>query len=223
MTDTLNQYPVLLSASLPDELRGTPAADDLYGLLVVLVGGILRRGGVVVFGGHPSVTPLVHRVAATMQIRPAQIRLHLLRRFEAIVAPEVWDRGVFGDPIWTGDSQAKGDTLAAELELMRDRMAQEAEAAVFVGGKLQGFLGKQPGIVDEFLRFRRRRPHGPAYLLGALAGATAALITDRVEEQNTLSEVERQLLHETGNVDLAASLVLMDLERHANRSRGGRG
>lgn len=219
--DTLNNYPVLLSASLPDELKGTRAADDLYGLLVVLAGGILRRGGVFVFGGHPSVTPLVHRVATQMQVQPGQIRLYQLRRLAKLAPKEIGDRSVFGEVQWSGEAEGTLETLAIELESMRDRMVQEAAAAVFVGGRTQGFLGGKPGILDEFQRFRRLRPRGPAYILGALAGVSALLIRDRTEEMNSLTEVERQLLHETGDVDLAASLVLMDLERQANRPRSG--
>ncbi len=61
---SLHGLPVFLSASLPEALRRTPRALDLQFFLVAFVRGLLAAGGRLIFGGHPSVTPLVQRVAS---------------------------------------------------------------------------------------------------------------------------------------------------------------
>src|SRR5687767_4551221 len=59
---------VFLSASVPDELSGTSRAQDFFDFLVVVAGGVLSAGGRLIFGGHPSVTPLLHRVVEAMRL-----------------------------------------------------------------------------------------------------------------------------------------------------------
>src|ERR1035441_2936379 len=143
-TTVLRGLPVMLSASLPDDLVGTSRAQDLYDLLVVLAGGILSSGGRLVFGGHPSVTPLIHRVAQGAGVREGQVTLFQLERFRQQAPIEVQDRSIFGEVRWCED-----------LESMRQGMAAMANAGVFVGGKTVGYVGNKPGIPDEFERFFR--------------------------------------------------------------------
>jgi hypothetical protein len=171
-TTCLKGLPVMLSASLPDDLVGTSRAQDLYDLLVVLAGGILSSGGRLVFGGHPSVTPLLHRVAKGAGVREGQVTLFQLERFREQAPAEVQDRSVFGEVLWCED-----------LESMREGMAAIADAGVFVGGKTAGYVGSKPGIRDEFERFVKRHPLGPVYLLGLLDGETRLLIEEKSGEQ----------------------------------------
>jgi SLOG cluster3 family len=203
-TTCLKGLPVMLSASLPDDLVGTSRAQDLYDLLVVLAGGILSSGGRLVFGGHPSVTPLLHRVAKGAGVREGQVTLFQLERFREQAPAEVQDRSVFGEVRWCED-----------LESMRECMAVIADAGVFVGGKTAGYVGNKPGIRDEFERFVKRHPLGPVYLLGLLDGETRLLIEEKSGEQpwgpRYLSSEERELLRFASSPDLAAGLVLADL------------
>ena len=53
----LKGLPVMLSASVPDELAGKPRAQDLVTAAMLLTHQILSANGRVVFGGHPSITP----------------------------------------------------------------------------------------------------------------------------------------------------------------------
>lgn len=203
-TSALRGLPIMLSASLPDNLVETSRAQDLYDLLVVLAGGILSSGGRLVFGGHPSVTPLIHRVAKGAGVREGQVALFQLERFRQQAPVEVHDRSVFGEVRWCED-----------LESMREGMAAMANAGVFVGGKTTGYLGNKPGIRDEFERFVKRHPAGPVYLLGLLDGETRRLIEEKSGEQpwepRYLSGEERELLRSAASPDLAAGLVLADL------------
>ncbi len=202
----LDDFPVFLSASLPKTLRGTPRALDLQGFLVAFVRGLLAASGRLVFGGHPSVTPLVQRVAS--DFGAGRIELFQLKRFRATAPPEV-SREEF--VVHWIDSE--------ELAPMRDQMVARARAGVFVGGltRDEAPIGGVPGIRDEYERFLKCHPEGPAYLLGLLDGEAAALIRefDDAGELNRQRAEERRLLHETDDVDLAASLVLADLRRVA--------
>jgi hypothetical protein len=211
-TTGLKGLPVMLSASLPDDLVGTSRAQDLYDLLVVLAGGILSSGGRLVFGGHPSVTPLIHSVAKSAGVREGQVTLFQLERFRHQAPAEVQDRSVFGDVRWCED-----------LASMREGMAAMADAGVFVGGKTSGNVGGKPGIRDEFERFVRRHPKGPAYLLGLLDGETRRLIEEKGGEQpwepKHLSVEERELLRFASSPDLAAGLVLADLTHMVDARR----
>lgn len=195
---------LLLFASLPDELVGTPRAQDLYDLLVVLGGGVLSSGGGLVLGGHPTTTPLVHRIAGSVGVDSGQIQLFQLEQFRASAPAEAFDERIFGRVRWCSD-----------LASMRESMAGTANAAVFAGGRTSGNVGGRLGIRDEFERFLTHHPEGPAYLLGSLAGETAKLIAE-CEPSPTwgpkqLSGRERQLVAASDSVDLAASLVLTDL------------
>lgn len=203
-TTELRDLPVMLSASLPTELNGTNRAQDLYDLLVVLATGILTSGGRLVFGGHPSVTPLIHRIAQSADARQGQITLFQLEQFRAQAPIQIQDRSVFGEVRWCKD-----------LQEMRDGMAAMAEAGVFVGGKTSGSVGGKPGIRDEFERFVARHPRGPVYLLGLLDGETQRIIQETSGNQTWkpqyLSSEERALLRDAPSPDLLAGLVLADL------------
>ncbi|HEX9733193.1 MAG TPA: hypothetical protein VGG06_14560 [Thermoanaerobaculia bacterium] len=207
---SLEGLPVFLSASLPQALSGTPRALDLQGFLVAFVRGLLAAGGRLVFGGHPAVTPLVQRVAS--DFGEGKVDLYQLTRFRDYAPAEV--RAPQFVVHWV-DSDS--------LEPMRDRMVDEAQAAVFVGGKTrdEAPIGGAPGICDEYRRFLRRHPGGPAYVLGLLGGEAERLareLENNGGEPNGLNAKERRVLHHTTDVDLAASLVLADLRRLARKS-----
>lgn len=202
----LEGIPVCLSASLPEELRGTPRALDLQQLLVALLRGLLAGGGRLVFGGHPSVTPLIHRVASEAGFPTPSVELYQLTRFRAEAPQEIYAPTFLLHWI---DSQ--------DLAPMREEMARISAAALFVGGKTHGYIGPRPGIRDEYERFLAHHPEGPAYLLGLLEGEARCLIREMERagqrEPNRLSPAELEILHHTPDVDLAVSLVLADLRR----------
>src|SRR5206468_1718175 len=107
--------PVLLSASLPEELQGTHRALDLQQLLVALLRGLLTGGGRLVFGGHPSVTPLIQRIASEAGLSVPSIELYQLTRFRDEAPEEIY-----------GPTFALHWVDAAELSTMRDEMAERS-------------------------------------------------------------------------------------------------
>ena len=92
--------------------------------------GVLGSGGRLVFGGHPSVTPLMHRVVSQAGFRPRRIDFLQLERSP----PEV------------NESTFKVSWIDSEdLGPLREEMARRSRAGVFVGGKTSGFIGEVPG------------------------------------------------------------------------------
>jgi hypothetical protein len=214
MTDP-TPLPVLLSASVPDEIAHSPEAQRLYELVAAIVRALFDQGARLVFGGHPTITPLVHRLARERGAAAPPVELFQLERFRADAVPETFDASVFPNVHWIGDPAAG---LAQDLAGLRDPMVQLARAAVFVGGKTTGFRGSKPGIRDEYERFRARHPEAPVYLLGTVGGETARLIEDAAQddsgadwEKNGLHGEARHVLHASHDPALLAALVARDL------------
>lgn len=125
------------------------------------------------------------------------------------------------------------------LTAMRRELTSAAHAHVFVGGKLAGYAGAQPGLLEEAsLAIAAKHP---VYMIGALGGATAALVdtlrgTDAAAPfgeagsagealasglrgrgaaalRNGLSDAENAELFETTDLPRAIELVLLGLGR----------
>ena len=81
---------------------------------------------------------------------------------------------------------------AISLSQMREEMSQVSIARVLVGGKLHGYSGKMPGIMEEFLRAVKRKQ--PIYLIGGFGGMA----------QRIASGIMRKEMY---NIDFFNSLV----------------
>jgi len=121
---------------------------------------IAASGGKIVFGGHPSITPLVHEAIAKLG-KKKMVHLFQLEKFKNQAPREIHDADVFDDITWIGDGTSLVDE---ELGQMRDAMAAASDSAVFIGGKTKDSLTKKPGIRDEYNRFLTKHPDGPVYL-----------------------------------------------------------
>lgn len=206
---------VMLSASMPTGLIGTPCAQDLYTAIVLITHQVVASGAHIVFGGHPSITPLVHEAIAKLG-KKRVVHLFQLKRFKDQAPKEILNENVFHDIIWIGDEKVSGDNDMDEaLGQMRDAMAGASEAAIFIGGKTDDSLSKQPGIRDEYNRFLTKHPEGPVYLVGLMDGETLNIINElerkNDKEKNRLSDKELQVIHHSKNIDLIVSLILEDL------------
>lgn len=212
----LNGLPVFLSASFPEELLHTPRAQELYFSVVVFTRRILAAGGRLVFGGHPSMTPLVRRAA--LSVGGGQVDLYQLNRFRDKAPKEILDKNVFHEIHWFGEMIGKEQLpIGEELAEMREVMVAAAQTAVFIGGKTTGFSGAIPGIRDEYQRFLKRHPKAPVYLVGMMAGATLDIIRELdhagQSEPNGLSEEERRIVCYATDIERIAPLVVKDMAR----------
>lgn len=198
---------VQLSASLPEPERLPDlryAQRTLHDFVTAFTSGLLHGGGRLVFGGHPTVTPVVHELAqrdfSTSQ-RKELISLHQLRRFGAAIPRQAL---AFETLHWHGEPSGAAP-IAAELGLMRDAMARESQAAVFLGGKFDGLGG--PGLLDEYNRFRAAQPTAPVHLVALLGGYTTQLITDHEGRDPHVH------VHRDHDVDLVVARILAQLAR----------
>jgi elongation factor G len=212
----------MLSASLPEELVGSSRGQELFDVIVSVVGGILSANGSLVFGGHPSVTPLVHRVASSFNLKQPKISLFQLKRFQEHVPAEVYDGKVFRQITWIGSESESGSVpIGHDLTEMRRQMVRVSRAGIFLGGKTSSFEGSIPGIREEYQLFISHHAAGPVYLLGVLGGEVKEIIRSMrmkgTREPNSLTEEELSSIHNSDDIDFATSLVFADLRRYVTQ------
>ncbi|MDZ3798096.1 MAG: hypothetical protein U0T03_04760 [Xanthomonadales bacterium] len=182
---------IFLSSSVPEHGRGNfyESADPFLiqfavrELLTVCLG---RRR--VVWGGHPSITPMVHAVCKDfgMEFEPPVV-LYQSRFFENRF-PE--DNKYFETVLVDG---VEGDLANSLVALRRAMLSRPIQAAVFIGG--------MEGIFQEYAMFQEL--HGPnanAVALGAPGGAARQLAEDALLNGNRDPDLDRidfaRLLHE---------------------------
>lgn len=164
---------VFLSASIPlppparhakyfDTADQIAIRDAIRALISVVI-----PAGVVVFGGHPAITPMVRLLVLN---RGLPIKGHLFlfqsRYFEKQFPPEVreFENLVLVDAV-------KND-LELSLIAMRKAMisSRDFSAGVFIGG--------MEGVEKEYEMFRRIHPKKPVYPI-ASTGAAAQVLFER--------------------------------------------
>jgi hypothetical protein len=157
---------IFLSASVPVPGRGTYHEDAspfliqfaVRELLTVILG---RR--LLVWGGHPAITPMVWSVCEDIGVSYANA-VHL---FQSLYFKDVFpeENARFQNVTYT--DAVDGD-LQASVSAMRDCMLQGTfDAGVFIGG--------MEGIFDEFHRFRERHRDAAVVVIGSGGGAARQL------------------------------------------------
>jgi hypothetical protein len=154
---------VFLSASVPDPKRApdfakTADAVAISAAVSALVYVTLGRR-LLVWGGHPGITPMIAVVASEMSVDYGDwVKLYQSRYFEDEF-PE--DNKRFNNAIYTDVS---GDRPSSLLH-RRERMFAEHkfEAAVFIGG--------MQGIFDEYHMLEKLLPESALIALGSPGGA----------------------------------------------------
>lgn len=211
-TPKLDGLRVLLSASIPEGFSGTSAAQDFYSAVVTITRRILAAGGHLVFGGHPSITPLIRRAAATVARGPEAITLYQAVNFRDKAPPEVHDPGLFPDVRWVGDATA---SVPENLSVLREAMAADSDAAILIGGRHEASLTGEPGLREEHRRFLDHHLRGPVYLVGLLYGEARRMAEEaaagRLPEPNGLDDAGRKEVHFGRNLDLIAPRIAQDI------------
>jgi hypothetical protein len=159
---------IFLSAGVPDPNAphfmgaGDSAAISaaVSALLYVTLG---RRR--LVWGGHPSITPMVWSYAETMSVDYGSWVKLYQSEFFGDEFPE--ETALFQNVVIT----ERDDDLASSLQHMRKRMLDETEfgAAVFIGG--------MKGIVDEYMLFKEQQPQAVIIPIMSTGGAAEILGT----------------------------------------------
>ncbi len=162
----MNKGPIFLSASVPErELdRFVPDPVAIREAVRALVAETVRDR-MLVFGGHPAISPLVEHDARDLQATDNVI-IYQSMFFEKKI-PEVAKK--FRNLRWTPADPAGRD---ASLALMRTQMIHSTpfEAAVFIGG--------MDGLFEEWNIFTSRYPHVPAFPIASTEGAARIIWTN---------------------------------------------
>lgn len=88
------------------------------------------------------------------------------------------------------------------LSEMREEVGKASEAHICAGGKPAGYLGKMPGILEEFLIALKKM--NPIYLVGGLGGITHIICQYLLQKTDVPKELTKdwQVEHTVGYADL---------------------
>ena len=179
INDQLNDKFIFLSVSLPSAdrhqkyyLNTNPL--NITNAVVSFIESILKSYGKIIFGGHPTISPLVLTVAKKFisilnsEKDPVRIYIYQSEMFRDKISKftnELLDLGI-GKIIWT---KGFNDLREKSLNDMRVQMLKEhnISAGIFIGG--------MEGIEEEFDLFKDIYPETPMYLIGSSGGATKIL------------------------------------------------
>lgn len=126
---------VLLSSSFPSGARGEEVRPfdvaQIADACVHVSRALLRAQKTIVFGAHPTISPLLLSLAAERGIVD-QISIHQTRWFQHEIPKDTrrFQEMGFGAITWT----EAGDDRESSLTVMRTKMVSEVQAAVFIGG-----------------------------------------------------------------------------------------
>ena len=173
MSSLAGQY-VFLSASFPsgERARRFPPFDpgEIADAVTAVVRAVLKGDGKLLFGGHPTITPLVLMIASELN-RKAVVDVFQSHWFEDQITPEVHAlaEAGYGCIHWTPKLESREQSLQ---EMRREMLCfdQPIAAGVFVGG--------MEGIRDEFDQFGASVQNAPRIPLPGAGGAAAQLPLD---------------------------------------------
>jgi hypothetical protein len=208
---------VFLSASVPSPERAEryrrveDAHVEIEEAVISLARAVFTEGGALVFGGHPTISPLVAMVAGEY-ITPRlaggseeEVRtpIHIyqseaykgyvpdetLMMFRAGYATLHWTEAVDGERF---DPEAPRDRprCPKSLRRMREQMIRETAPVAMV------CIGGMEGVEEEAKIFRELRKREPIYVFGETGGAAALLAERRGDE--TLRVIDREILKRLG-------------------------
>lgn len=210
---------VFLSGSIPtserskDYRRVEDAPFKIEEAVISLARSVFFEGGKLVFGGHPSISPLIAMVAGEyLSPRVAEdnrpinresekgqkpVIIYQSRAFENILPNETWllQRLGYAEIHWveTIDSetfdptQRDGQPVPKSMKEMRTRMVAETKPIAMV------CIGGMDGVERELDIFREIQKYAPIYTLRSTGGA-AALIAARTDY--SVRVIDDELLHE---------------------------
>lgn len=197
------RFTVLLSASVPSTKRSEKYQENYTKIknaqiqieeaVIGLARNIFQAGGRMVFGGHPSISPLVAMVATEFRLnkeieninrnkeQERPITIFQSRAFEKVIPKETTGLFALGysNIVWTDaiDGEEFNPKIQGKpqceksLALMRRQMMKgNIDALVCLGG--------MEGVEQEFDMFRELQTQKPIFLLGSTGGATRILANE---------------------------------------------
>ena len=195
-----------ISGAVPErELWGkVPDLDRvILGFVSRLSGLVLKYGGEIVHGSHPSFTPAIAVQAEGFRARHARPRLTLVASALWGRPPEVAARVArHANVIVTPRMGHGGDETAARnqsLTALRLAMVREADVLIAVGGKFHLDTQYPSGVLEELVLARWRGV--PCFIVASYGGAAATIEAPLVREFSTDNLMDK---------DTSASIAAQD-------------
>jgi SLOG-like protein len=166
---------IFLSASIPFKERDPKYFESadviaIRDAVVSLATSVLPRYRLV-WGGHPSITPIIYYVMLRLGLNIQEhVTLYQSKFFEKYF-PE--DNNKFHNVILTDNTNERESSLL----LMRTRMFSENElsAGIFIGG--------MEGVEEEFKLFREYHPNAILLPIASTGGAAKIVFNDLLPEE----------------------------------------
>ncbi|MES5482119.1 hypothetical protein QMZ05_05120 [Bradyrhizobium sp. INPA03-11B] len=213
---SLEEFEIGLSGAVPDRRDWSEPAMDrgILEFVSLFSGLVLKYGGRIVHGSHPTFTPIILR----------QARLHAGERFRkpvTLVMSELWAADLQVDQIQaitdvaeliitkkvgTG-SASDNETRNQSLTAMRRVLVDTQNIMVAVGGKLHSGDGKRPGVGEEMDLAQRKKV--PRFLVAGLGGYARKLAKDLTPDSlgNGLPRRENVRLFRTDDVAACVNVL----------------
>jgi len=165
---------IFLSASIPYPDRDKKFYDtaDIVAIrdAVRALATVVIPKAHLIWGGHPSITPLIRFVMERMN---ADLKTHITL-YQSLFFEDKFpeDNFAFENIVLTERRNTRGDSL----EVMRNRLIgdNDFKAGIFIGG--------MEGINDEFVYFKEKHPNA-LILPIASTGAAAKILYDSLNQQ----------------------------------------
>lgn len=209
---------IFLSASVPvqerdERFRRIPDAPfQVEQAVISLARAVFSEGGRLVFGGHPSISPLVATVAgeyrepnvaeSDKERAPAQVVIYQSEVFREIIPDDSrllidlglatvrWTDPIGNEAFRTGAGSAHHQ-CPDSLREMRERMIKDTAPVAMV------CVGGMEGVEEEARIFKELRTTFPVFTLECTGGA-AALIRDELPSAFAIDrEIERDIAERT--------------------------
>ena len=182
MRHNLEGSNIFLSASIPSPDRDkkyyiNTNPLDITDAVVAISKIIFSEGGKIIYGGHPTISPLILSVARMYRENNDQKNLPLMcifqsKYFEGKISKFTREliNLKLGQISWIDSVNNNRDQ---SLKLMRKEMIESSNivAAIFIGG--------MEGIAEEFKLFTELHPNLPMYLIASSGGATRFLFENQ--------------------------------------------
>ena len=216
--DHLHGLKVCISGSIPtreERLESDGDQNDILSTVGKLASTILKSGGIVVHGSHPTFLPVIEAAAndAFAKPNPAGIRMHYARRFYDESQTEMtWNefqkiherRATI---VLAGETTTGRD---AALDMLRNAMIADCDVLIAIGGRSHTANQQiRPGI-DQEIELARKAGK-PVIAIGWAGGQTRRFLESICGETGILEIAGTRLrsIFEGNGLDDASNLTLM--------------
>jgi hypothetical protein len=225
---SLEQYEIGLSGAIPNRNDWSEPAMDrgILEFVALFSGIVIKYGGRIVHGCHPTFTPVILRQAR-------QQAGGRLRKPVTLIMSELWAQDLSSEDIEsmtdvaefviTKKSGDKGpedaETRNRSLSAMRRVLIDSQNVIVAVGGLMHSGDGIVPGVAEEIALAEQKGI--PRFLIGGLGGLTKKLAGELAPSMlnNALPDEANMTLFSTDDVAACVNVLFEHLAGSAPLSR----